>query len=120
MNDIHGICESYIKTDLGEINTTATADGFTDNPNSYKQFTVEIGEEWFVGSTLNSNPNQETRTVITFNGSLPNYRGNTVNFYDWTAVATPNNYSTPFSTHWAARNDSDFEIASPTCLIPSP
>jgi hypothetical protein len=81
--DIHGICESYLKTDLGEINTTATADGFTDNPNSYKQFTVEIGEEWFVGSTLNSNPNQETRTVITFNGSLPNYRGNTVNFYDW-------------------------------------
>jgi hypothetical protein len=91
--DIHGICESYLKTDLGEINTTATADGFTDNPNSYKQFTVEIGEEWFVGSTLNSNPNQETRTVITFNGSLPNYRGNTVNFYDWQTTNYYTNYT---------------------------
>jgi hypothetical protein len=81
--DIHGICESYIKTDLGEINTGASADAFTDNANSYKEFTVEIGEEWFVGSTLNSNPNQRTKTVIVYNGSLPNYRVNGVNFAEY-------------------------------------
>jgi len=81
--DVHGICESYIKTDLGIINTGATADAFTDNENSYKEFTVKIGEEWFVGSTLNSNPDQEIRTVITYNGCLPNYRVNSVNFADY-------------------------------------
>ena len=84
--DIHGICESYIKTDLGEINTGASADAFTDNPNSYKEFTVEIGEEWFVGSTLNSNPNQRTKTVIVYNGCLPNYRVNGVNFAEYQAT----------------------------------
>lgn len=81
--DIHGICESYIKTDLGEINTGASADAFTDNANSYKEFTVQIGEEWFVGSTLNSNPNQRTKTVIVYNGCLPNYRVNSVNFAEY-------------------------------------
>lgn len=84
--DIHGICESYIKTDLGEINTGASADAFTDNANSYKEFTVEIGEEWFVGSTLNSNPNQRTKTVIVYNGCLPNYRVNGVNFAEYQAT----------------------------------
>ena len=81
--DIHGICESYLKTDLGIINTTATADAFTDNPNSYKEFTIEIGEEYDVAGVLTQFPNQRTKTVIVFNGSLPHYRGNTVNFYDW-------------------------------------
>ena len=84
--DVHGICESYIKTDLGIINTGATADAFTDNENSYKEFTVKIGEEWFVGSTLNSNPDQEIRDVIVYNGCLPNYRVNSVNFADYQAT----------------------------------
>ncbi len=91
--DVHGICESYIKTDLGEINTTANADGFTDNPNSYKEFTVKIGEEWFVGSTLNSNPDQEIRDVIVYNGCLPNYRVNGVNFAEYQATNYYTNYT---------------------------
>ncbi len=91
--DIHGICESYIKTDLGEINTTANADGFTDNPNSYKEFTVKIGEEWFVGSTLNSNPDQEIRDAIVYNGCLPNYRVNGVNFAEYQATNYYTNYT---------------------------
>ena len=81
--DVHAICESFLSKDLGVINTTATADGFTDNPNSYKEFTIKIGEEYEVGGVLTPDLAQETRTVITFNGSLPNYRGTTVNFYDW-------------------------------------
>jgi len=81
--DIHGICESYLKTDIGTINTTTTADGFSDNPNSYKEFTVKVGEEYDVAGVLTQFADQEIETIIVFNGSLPNYRGNTVNFYDW-------------------------------------
>lgn len=33
-------------------------------------------------------------------------------YYTWTQVDTPNGYATPFSAHWAIRNNSDFEIAS--------
>ena len=81
--DIHGICESYLSSNLGEINNTTTADGFTDNPESYKEFTIKIGEEYDVAGVLTPDPDQQTETVIVFNGSLPNYRGDTVNFYDW-------------------------------------
>ncbi len=81
--DIHGICESYLKTNLGEINTTTTADGFTDNPNSYKEFTVKVGEEYDVAGVLTQFADQVLKDIITFNGSLPNYRGDIVNFYDW-------------------------------------
>jgi len=89
--DIHGICESYIKTDLGEITTNAK--GFIDNPNSYKEFTIKIGEEYDVLGVLTQYVDQETRTVIVFNGSLPNYRGGIVNFYDWQVTNYYTNYT---------------------------
>jgi len=85
-SDIHGICESYLTKDLGTINTTTTADAFTDNPNSYKEFTVKIGEEYDVGGTLTPDPDQQTKTVIVFNGCLPNYRGGDLNFVDYQAT----------------------------------
>ena len=85
-SDIHGICESYLTKDLGTINTTTTADAFTDNPNSYKEFTVKIGEEYDVGGTLTPDPDQQTKTVIVFNGCLPNYRGSDLNFVDYQAT----------------------------------
>ena len=103
-SDVHGICESYLSKDLGAINTGATADGFTDNPNSYKEFTIKIGEEYEVGGTLTQFLAQETRTVITFNGSLPNYRGTTVNFYDWQT----NNYFQDYT-------DRDWETIENNC-----
>jgi len=81
--DVHGVCESYIKTDLGSINSTTSADAFTDNSNSYKEFTIKIGEEYDVAGTLTQFADQEIRTVIVYNGSLPNHRGALVNFYDW-------------------------------------
>jgi len=81
--DVHGVCESYIKTDLGSINSTTSADAFTDNSNSYKEFTIKIGEEYDVAGTLTQFADQEIRTVIVYNGSLPNHRGTLVNFYDW-------------------------------------
>jgi hypothetical protein len=91
--DIHGICESYLKTDLGAINTTTTGIGFTDNANSYKEFTVKIGEEYDVAGVLTQFPDQVLKDIITFNGSLPNYRGNTVNFYDWQSTNYFENYT---------------------------
>lgn len=91
--DIHGICESYLKTDLGTINSTTTGIGFTDNANSYKEFTVKIGEEYDVAGVLTQFPDQVLKDIITFNGSLPNYRGNTVNFYDWQGTNYFENYT---------------------------
>ena len=92
-SDIHGICESYIFTNLGDINTTTTGIGFTDNDKSYKEFTVKIGEEYDVLGVLTQYVDQETRTVIVFNGSLPNYRGGIVNFYDWQVANYYTNYT---------------------------
>lgn len=81
--NIQGICESYLTTNLGNIDTTTTGRGFTDNIKSYKEFTVKIGEEYEVAGVLTPDPDQVIKTVITFNGSLPNYRGDVLNFYDW-------------------------------------
>lgn len=38
--------------------------------------------------------------------------GITEQFFTWTQAITPSGYTTPFSTHWAARNDNDFELAT--------
>lgn len=98
-SNIQGICESYLTTNIGSINTTATADGFTDNPNSYKEFTVKIGEEYEVAGVLTAFADQQVKTVVTFNGSLPNYRGETLNFYDWQT----NNYFQNYTVNTTGR-----------------
>lgn len=33
-------------------------------------------------------------------------------YYTWTTVSSPGTYTTPFSLHWARKDQSDFEIAS--------
>jgi hypothetical protein len=38
--------------------------------------------------------------------------GTTVNYYTWEVVDAPGTYTTPFSNHFAARDDADFENAS--------
>jgi len=82
--DIQGIAENYLTKDLGAINTTATGDAFTDNPNSYKEFTVKFGEEYETGGVVvvTMYPAFD-EDIITFNGSLPNYRGSDLNFVDY-------------------------------------
>jgi hypothetical protein len=90
--DVHGICESYLKTDLGTINSSATGTGFTDNANSYKEFTIKIGEEYDVAGVLTPDLAQETRTVISYNGCLPTYRGSTINFSEYSATNYYQNY----------------------------
>jgi len=82
-SNVQGICESYLSTNFGNIDTTTTGRGFTDNVKSYKEFTIKIGEEYEVAGVLTPFADQVIKTIITFNGSLPNYRGETLNFYDW-------------------------------------
>ena len=95
--DVHGICESYLTTNLGTIGST---DAFADNPQSWKTFTFKFGEVYYNTSTeawvtdyamtYDKDGSSETsEAIIIFNGSLPNYRGTVVNFYDW---QTPNYY----------------------------
>ena len=85
--DIHGIVESYIKTNLGSINSTTTADAFTDNANSYAIFNLEFGEEYDSGSGLTPHLNQVSISdFIVYNGALPNYRGTDLNFSDYQAT----------------------------------
>lgn len=82
-SNVQGICESYLSTNFGNIDTTTTGRGFTDNVKSYKEFTIKVGEEYEVAGVLTPDPDQVIKTIITFNGGLPNYRGETLNFYDW-------------------------------------
>ena len=93
--NISGIAESYISTDLGTIGSTT---GFTGNANSWKEFTVKIGEEYDVGGTLTPDPDQETKTVIAFNGCLPNFRGADLNFVDYQASNYFQNYTVNANT----------------------
>ena len=89
--DISGICENYLATNIG---TIGGATGFTGNANSYKEFTVKIGESWTSGGAAD----QETKTVITYNGSLPNYRGTVVNYVDYQANNYFQNYTVTANT----------------------
>ena len=106
--DVHGVCESYLKTDLGTIGGTT---GFTGNANSYKEFTIKIGEEYDVAGVLTPDLAQETRTVLTYNGCLPNYRGSYLNFVDYQA----NNY---FQNYTVNANTRKFQTNMPRGVRP--
>jgi hypothetical protein len=85
--DIHGIIENYLTNDLGTINTATTGIGITDNPNSYIDFTIKFGEEYETGgSVVVTMYPAFNKTVIVFNGCLPNYRGTDLNFVDYQAT----------------------------------
>lgn len=43
--------------------------------------------------------------------------GTVTNYYTWTAIDTPGTYTTPFTLHWARRNQSDFEVISSAQLL---
>jgi len=90
--DMSGIMESYMSSDLGLLNGT-NIDSVYDNTNSYKDFTLEFGwVHYNTGSATTSIPQTvtfpDTTTgtsydLLTFNASLPRYRRDVVNFYDW-------------------------------------
>jgi hypothetical protein len=43
--------------------------------------------------------------------------GTDTNYYTWTTVDSPGTYSTPFSAHWAIKDNADFEIASSAQML---
>ena len=94
--DIHGIVESYIKTNLGTIGGTT---GFTGNANSYAIFNLEFGEEYDSGSGLTPHLNQVSISdFIVYNGALPNYRGTDLNFSVYQATNYFQNYTVNANT----------------------
>ena len=106
--DMSGIMESYISSDLGLLNGTNIAT-VENNSNSYKDFTLEFG--WVHYNTGSATydipqtvtfPDTTTGTsydLLTFNGSLPRYRRDLVNFYDWQY----NNYYTRYTNKATTR-----------------
>ena len=117
--DMSGIMESYISSDLGLLNGT-NIDSVYDNTNSYKDFTLEFGwVHYNTGSATTSIPQTvtfpDTTTgtsydLLTFNGSLPRYRRDVVNFYDWQY----NNYYEKYTDNSSTRK---FLTNSPNGLI---
>ena len=100
--DMSGIMESYMSSDLGLLNGT-NIDSVYDNTNSYKDFTLEFGwVHYNTGSATTSIPQTvtfpDTTTstsydLLTFNASLPRYRRDVVNFYDWQSLNYFRNYT---------------------------
>ena len=117
--DMSGIMESYISSDLGLLNGTNIAT-VENNSNSYKDFTLEFGwVHYNTGSATTSIPQTvtfpDTTTgtsydLLTFNGSLPRYRRDVVNFYDWQY----NNYYQKYTDNSSTRK---FLTNSPNGLI---
>ena len=106
--DMSGIMESYMSSDLGLLNGT-NIDSVYDNTNSYKNFTLEFGwVHYNTGSATYDIPQTVTfpesspstsYDLLTFNGSLPRYRRDVVNFYDWQY----NNYYTRYTNKASTR-----------------
>jgi len=100
--DMSGIMESYMSSDLGLLNGT-NIDSVYNNTNSYKDFTLEFGwVHYNTGSATTSIPQivtfPDTTTgtyydLLTFNASLPRYRRDVVNFYDWQSLNYFRNYT---------------------------
>ena len=100
--DLSGIMESYMSSDLGLLNGT-NINTIYDNANSYKDFTLEFG--WVHYNTGSATydipqtvtfPDTTTATsydLFVFNASLPKYRREVVNFYDWQSLNYFRNYT---------------------------
>jgi hypothetical protein len=90
--DMSGVMKSYMSSDLGLLNGISIESMF-DNTNSYKDLSLQFGWIHYNGGTATISMNQtvtfpdsttaNSYNLLTFNGSLPNYRRDVVNFYDW-------------------------------------
>ena len=100
--DLSGIMESYMSSDLGLLNGT-NINTIYDNTNSYKDFTLEFGwvhyntglATYDIPQTVTF-PDTTTATsydLFVFNASLPKYRREVVNFYDWQSLNYFRNYT---------------------------
>lgn len=90
--DMSGIMKSYISSDLGQLNSSNLSSVY-NNSNSYKNFKLEFGWVHYNTGTATYSIPQTVEfpdvtegtfyELLTFNGSLPKYRRDVVNFYDW-------------------------------------
>ena len=106
--DLSGIMKSYISSDLGALNETSIDSMFV-NTNSSEVFSLEFGwVHYNTGSATTSIPQTvllpvgstvTSQDLIVFNGSLPNYRRDIVNFYDWQSNDFYLKYIPNISTH---------------------
>ena len=90
--DMSGVMKSYMSSDLGLLNGI-NIESIFDNTNSYKDLSLQFGWIHYNGGTATISMNQTVTfpdsttansfNLLTFNGSLPNYRRDVVNFYDW-------------------------------------
>jgi hypothetical protein len=94
--DVQGIMESYLTKNLGDI--TASISAFDDCTNSYKEFTIKFGEEYEVLGVLTvfMTPAYD-KTLITYNGCLPNYR-DTITFSAYQVTDTYKDYTVNAAT----------------------
>ena len=100
--DMSGVMKSYMSSDLGLLNGSNIESMF-DNTNSYKDLSLQFGWIHYNGGTATISMNQTVTfpdsttansfNLLTFNGSLPNYRRDVVNFYDWQNTNYYQNYS---------------------------
>jgi hypothetical protein len=105
--DLSGIMQSYMSSNLGTLGSSLTS--VYGNTDSFKDFTLEFGWVHFnTGSATYDIPQTvifpDTTTgtsydLTTFNGSLPRYRRDVVNFYDWQY----NNYYQKYTDNGGAR-----------------
>lgn len=89
--DMSGVMKSYVSSNLGTLASTITS--VYNNTESFKEFTLEFGwVHYNTGSPTYSIPQTVTfpdastgtsYDLTIFNSSLPKYRRDVVNFYDW-------------------------------------
>ena len=99
--DVQGIMESYLTKNLGTINNAVTAVTFEDCSSSYKTFTIKVGEEYVpalpAAQVLIQVPDQVIKTLITYNGCLPNYR-DTITFSEYQVLNKYQDYTVNAAT----------------------
>ena len=123
--DLSGIMESYLSSNLGTLNGSNISP-YTIASNNYQSFVMKYGWLHYNGGTVTIDMDQtvtlpdsstdSSTSLITLNGSLPNYRRDVVNFYDW---QTTNYYSKYIPTYFAfseSLNTKKFLTNSPNYL----
>lgn len=92
--DVQRIIETYLTKNLGDIDITATGESFTSCPNSIEFFDIYFGYEYLSGTSVvqffvnyqrwdDLGVEKVNEQILVYNGSLPNERGNYLNFFDY-------------------------------------
>ena len=86
----------------GEEGTPVTIANLKTNVDAVTDFSMTISD---AGSSPAAYATISRAKTITSSGTAHSY-------FTWETIDKPGTYSTPFSSHWAIKNNADFEIAS--------